>query len=319
MLSKVYSGHSFYHACYYVVNKEGAEVLEYEGIRGHDFKVMAEDFVQQQQMRPQKQQACFHCSLSFYPGEVLSDEKLVKIAKEYLEQLKIVDTQYAITKHTDRRHLHLHVLANMVNNNGKAISDSYIRLRGKKIAQQLTQQYQLVPALDKNLELTNLQALRPSEANKYEVYRAIVEAIPHCRTIEELEKRLQLKGIQTQYKYKGHTQEKQGISFRIKEDCFKGSQVDRKFSLGNLEKIMAMVQKQSYRPTHVPWIMRQEDKQSLHFDEPTMGKQVAKQIDKAIERFVRDMSKPIENYETVPRELIRENNKSKKRRQRHQH
>jgi hypothetical protein len=31
------------------------------------------------------------------------------------------------------------------------------------------------------------------------------------------------------------------------------------------------------------------------------------------------MSKPIENYETVPRELIRENNKSKKRRQRHQH
>jgi hypothetical protein len=67
MLSKVYSGHSFYHACYYVVNKEGAEVLKYEGIRGHDFRVMAEDFVQQQQMRPQKQQACFHCSLSFYP------------------------------------------------------------------------------------------------------------------------------------------------------------------------------------------------------------------------------------------------------------
>jgi hypothetical protein len=319
MLSKVYSGHSFYHACYYVVNKEGAEVLECEGIRGHDFKVMAEDFVQQQQMRPQKQQACFHCSLSFCPGEVLSDEKLVKIAKEYLEQLKIVDTQYSITKHTDTRHLHLHVLANMVNNNGKAISDSYIRLRGKKIAQQLTQQYQLVPALDKNLALTNFHALRQSEANKYEVYQAITEAIPHCRTIEELEKRLQLKGIQTQYKYKAHTQEKQGISFRIKEDCFKGSQVDRKFSLGNLENIMAMVQKQSYRPTHVPWVMRQEHMQSLYFDQPTIGKQVVKQMDQAIERFVRDMTKPMENYETVPRELIKQNKKSKKRRQGHQH
>jgi hypothetical protein len=250
---------------------------------------------------------------------VLSDEKLVKIAKEYLQQLKIVDTQYSITKHTDTRHLHVHILANMVNYNGKAFSDSFIRLRGKKIAQQLTQQYQLVPALDKNLELTNFQALRQSEANKYEVYQAITEAIPHCRTIEELEKRLQLKGIQTEYKYKGHTQEKQGISFKIKEDCFKGSQVDRKFSLGNLERIMAMVQKQSYRPTHVARVMRQEHMQSLHFHQSTLSKQVAKQIDQAIERFVRDMTKPMENYETVPRELIKQNKKSKKRRQGHQH
>jgi hypothetical protein len=68
MLSKVYSGHSFYHACYYVVNKEGAEVLECEGIRGHDFKVMAEDFVHQQQMRPQKKTGMFSLFAKFLPG-----------------------------------------------------------------------------------------------------------------------------------------------------------------------------------------------------------------------------------------------------------
>jgi hypothetical protein len=77
----------------------------------------------------------FSLFAKFLSREVLSDEQLVKIAKEYLEQLKIVDTQYSITKHTDTRHLHVHVLANMVNNEGEAISDSYIRLRGKKIAQ----------------------------------------------------------------------------------------------------------------------------------------------------------------------------------------
>jgi hypothetical protein len=132
-------------------------------------------------------------------------------------------------------------------------------------------------------------------------------------------KKLQLKGIQTQYKYKGHTQEKQGISFRIKDDCFKGSQVDRKFSLGNLEKIMAMVQKQSYQATHAVWARRQEHEQSIHFDKPTIVTKAIKQIDQAIERFVRDMTKPMENYETVPRELIKQNKKSKKRRQGHQH
>ena len=132
MVSKVFSGHSFYHACRYVVNKPGAEVLNCEGVRGHDFKVMSDDFIMQQQLRPQKEKACFHCSLSFYPGEKLGDEIMVKIAKEYLEKMGIVNTQFALTKHTDRKHLHLHIVANMVGNNGKAIPDSFLGLRGKK-------------------------------------------------------------------------------------------------------------------------------------------------------------------------------------------
>jgi len=205
MVSKVFSGHSFYHACRYVVNKPGAEVLEYEGVRGHDYRLMADDFIMQQQMRSEKEKGCFHCSLSFYPGEVLKDELMVKIAKEYLYKLGINNTQFAITKHTDRRHMHLHVVANMVNNNGKALSDSFLGLRGKKIAQQLTKEYSLVQALGKNLELTNHEALRTSEANKYKIYKAIMEALPHCKTMQDLEKKLQLQGIGTQYKYKRQT------------------------------------------------------------------------------------------------------------------
>lgn len=110
---------------------------------------------------------------------------MAKIAKEYLEKLNITETQFAITKHTDRRHVHLHIVANMVNNNGKAITYSYLGLRGKKLAQQLTQQYKLVPALSKKLELTNYQALRQSEANKYTVYKAIMDTChdaKQCRT-----------------------------------------------------------------------------------------------------------------------------------------
>ncbi len=205
MVSKVFSGHSFYHSCRYVVNKQGAEVLEYEGVRGHDFKVMSDDFIMQQQLRPEKEKACFHCSLSFYPGEKLSDELMVRIAKEYLEKLKIINTQFTITKHTDCKHIHLHIVANMVDNNGKAISDSFLGLRGKKTAQQLTEQYNLVPAISKNLELTNYEALRKSEGNKYKVYEAIMKTLPHCRKMEDLEKKLRLQGIETQYKYKGKT------------------------------------------------------------------------------------------------------------------
>jgi hypothetical protein len=228
--------------------------LDAEGVRGYDFKLMAEDFILQSSLRPSKTQACFHSALSFYPGENPGDEKMVQIAREYLEKLNITNTQFAIIKHTDKAHLHLHILANMVDNNGKPIKDNWIGLRGKKVAQQLTRKYLLIPAEGKNLKLTHLEALSQSEADKYKIYQAISENLPLCRTMEDLEKRLLQLGIETQYKYKGKTSEIQGISFKIDNTCFKGSQVDRQFSFGGLQKALAMQLKQELqeRPPQIP-------------------------------------------------------------------
>jgi hypothetical protein len=44
------------------------------------------------------------------------------------------------------------------------------------------------------------------------------------------------KNIETLYRYKGQTKELQGISFEIGEYKYKGSEIDRKFSVKNLEK-----------------------------------------------------------------------------------
>lgn len=239
MISKVFGGHSFYHACRYVCNKTGAEVLEAEGVRGYNYRYMADDFLEQAADRPTKGQACFHAVLSFYPGEKPTDKLMVEIAKKYLEEIGITDTQFAIAKHTDKAHLHLHIIANMVNNEGVSISDSWIGARGKRAAQKLTKEYGLVPAEKKNLALTNLDALGQSERNRYQIYTAIVQCLPFCRNLDGLAAALKKQGIETVFKYKGQTTQRQGISFKIGKDCFKGSKVDRKFSLGNLEKVFA--------------------------------------------------------------------------------
>lgn len=244
MISKIVLASSFYHTGRYIMEKPGAEIIVSEDVREHDYKLMAEDFETQRELRPSKGYACFHAILSFYPGEKPSDEMMKEIAQKYLKELGIVNTQYVITKHTDKAHLHMHILANMVNNDGKAISDSWIGLKGKKVAQRLTQEYKLIPALEKNLRLTNLEALSQSESTKYQIYIAISENLPKCRTIEDLEARLLKLGIETQYKYKGQTQEKQGVSFKKDNVCFKGSQVDRKFSLAGLEKTFELKRKQ---------------------------------------------------------------------------
>jgi hypothetical protein len=249
MISKIFTGHSFRPACRYICNKAGAKVLAAEGVRAHHYNKMADDFLTQQQLHPAKKQACFHGILSFYPGEgeKLGDERMLEIAQKYLEEIGIKNTQYAIAKHTDRAHLHLHIIANLVNNNGQVISDSHVGLRGKKAAQQLTEAYHLMPAKKKNLKLSHPEALTQNEAARYKIYEAILKTLPHCRNLSDLEKQLKEQNITTLYKYKGQTSEKQGISFQLGEDCFKGSKIDRKFSLENLEKYFAYRQQKSER------------------------------------------------------------------------
>ena len=61
--------------------------------------------------------------------------------------------------------------------------------------------------------------------------------------MDELEDRLQKLGIDVLYKFKGQTREKQGISFKMGNISFKGSQIDRKYSLVGLQKILDLQQK----------------------------------------------------------------------------
>ena len=99
-----------------------------------------------------------------------------------------------------------------------------------------------------------------SEVNRYKIYQAIVDSLPHCQTLQDLDLRLMAQGIHTQYKYKGQTQELQGISFRTGKDRFKGSQIDRKFSLGNLQKALAaMRQKRDI----TAWLSPNERKKAI--------------------------------------------------------
>lgn len=170
---------------------------------------------------------------------------MAEIAKEYLREMKIVDTQFAIVKHMDKDHSHLHIIANLVNNKGEAIKDNWIGLKGKKISQKLTRHYGLKEAVSKNLSLINLEALNEKEANRYIIYQAISENLPKCKSLNDLIEKLQQQNIESLYKYKGATNELQGISFKLGEFKYKGSEIDRKFSIGNLQKIIRQQQIQS--------------------------------------------------------------------------
>lgn len=332
MISKVVPADSVYHTCRYMCNKPGTEVLMTEGVREHDFKLMAADFITQQQFRPGKEKAFFHGIVSFHPSEKLSDETLKAIAGQYLQRLGIVNTQYSVVKHNDRSHLHLHIVANMVDNEGNVIKDNFIGLRGKKVAQKLTQEYKLIPAIKKDLSLTHMENMNEHEATRYRIYMAIAANLPKSNTMEELVTRLQKQGIETQFKYKGQTQEKQGVSFKTDNYSFKGSQVDRKFSLAGLQKALAQGVNEDIEQVQEPkektiqtqnagLISRRTHALSKSASEkvaPNVAAlKKASKLFREMNKIAEDLLKPESTEENLPYELTQEGYLRKKRKQAH--
>ncbi|WP_426669441.1 relaxase/mobilization nuclease domain-containing protein [Mucilaginibacter sp. McL0603] len=227
-------GKSFGGCIRYNMLKPEAEVLLAEGVRYAQVSQATADFNMQRKMNPGLGQAVGHMILSFSPNEVekITNELMVTIAGEYLQKMKIGETQLLMIRHSDRAHPHLHIIYNRVDNNGKTITDNFQWRRNINVCKELTKEHNLY--LAKGKDAVNRQQLKGSDQVKYLIYDAIRSQVKNVYSIGELERRLQLKGIRTVYKLKSGSNEIQGISFG-KDGCmFKGSEIDRNFSYSKL-------------------------------------------------------------------------------------
>ena len=86
----------------------------------------------------------FHCSLNPHPDEKLSDERLMQIAKEYMEGLGYGRQPYIVFKHNDIAREHIHIVSLRVNGNGRKINDRFEKRRSKKITDALERKYGLI-------------------------------------------------------------------------------------------------------------------------------------------------------------------------------
>ncbi|WP_341837849.1 relaxase/mobilization nuclease domain-containing protein [Chitinophaga pollutisoli] len=235
MISKVITGKSFAGCCRYVCRKEDhVKILHVNCVREANPKDMAADFEDNRRRLHNKHRAVFHGILSFHPSERVTESLMTLIACQYLDRLKITDTQFAIVKHSDKAHQHLHIIANLVNMKGKAISDSWLGLRGKKVAQALTLEHGLKVAQGRTPKLTP-PARGSEEAVKEEIFSAIATALVLCKSFVHLENVLAHSRIDIMYKRNGKG-EVTGISFRKGKYAFKGSDIHRNFSFAGFQK-----------------------------------------------------------------------------------
>ena len=160
MISKVRSLQAGFRVVVMFATQDNKEfvVMKAEGVRMWNPQHTIQDFKIQASFNKGIEKNCLHVILSHHPEDgdkILGREH--EILENYLEILKthgidFDETQYIIYKHNDKRHAHYHLLANMVNNNGKRFNDSHIGYKMKYTSKEITKKYGLTPAVRKELQ-----------------------------------------------------------------------------------------------------------------------------------------------------------------------
>ena len=236
MIAKLMKGSGFKGVINYILDpKKGTELIDSSGVRTDDISHIIQNFIDQTNLNPRVSKVVGHISLSFSTQDSLklSNEFMTQVAREYMAKMGIKDTQYIIGRHFDKDHPHVHIAFNRIDNHGKTISDKNDRFRSEKICKELTTKYDLYFASGK--EKIKEHRLKEPDKTKYEIYQALREKIPKSRNWKSLLAHLRNEGIDVRFKYKGNTQEVQGIIFEKNGYHFNGSKVDRSCSYSKID------------------------------------------------------------------------------------
>lgn len=250
MIAKIMKGSDFRGVVNYILNDEkGTQIIDAYGLFLENNDTIARGFIGQAQMNPKVTKVVGHIALSFSKEDAprLNNAVMAQIAREYMERMVIKDTQYIIGRHFDKEHPHMHIAFNRIDNNGKTISDRNDRFRSERICKELTMKYGLHFANGK--EQVKMDRLREPDKTRYELYQILKTEVGRCRAWKTLLDRLERQGVGVQFKYKGQTDEIQGIMFSMNGYRFNGLKVDWQFSFS---KIDATLPRNNYGERQTP-------------------------------------------------------------------
>lgn len=248
MISRTVIGRSFGGLARYLVEghkgqdaDKQAELLGSAGVRTDTVAHMIADFNLGRKLHPELGKAVWHTSLSFDPDDAakLTGEKMRAIAEDYMQEMKLTGTQYAIIRHRDRPgHEHVHIIANRVADDGHTISDSNSFLRSKEALTKLIQRHELTPPQGLRVEKQHPKLLEGADKAKHEVKEVLHQALATATDRPALLATLRAEKINAQ-EFTNKAGTVVGISFEKDGHSFKGSAVAREYSLAGLDKQLA--------------------------------------------------------------------------------
>ena len=271
MIGKVKVNQSFGAMCRYVLQEKtpdkGAEVLAAHGVRIDSAAHMAADFDAVRAMRPGLGKAVLHVALAFpaEEKEKVTPEVMGRIAQDYLKGLQIdpENTQWAVVRHQDKAHPHMHLVVNRVDLDGQTVSDQFIRSRSVDVCKGIEQQYGLIVADQVGRQQAReigptpaqVKATTPKEEQSAEwsrarqgIGRALSYTAGQACSFDELREALRPRGIELAL-IRRKDGSAAGVVFEQGGHRVKGSQVGREYSAAGLQASFDRPREQAQEPT----------------------------------------------------------------------
>ncbi|MDJ1470251.1 relaxase/mobilization nuclease domain-containing protein [Xanthocytophaga flava] len=171
----------------------------------------------------------WHQTFNFPIGEKISNETMVKIARDFATDFGFEDNQYMVFRHKDKAHEHFHIVANRVNEKGKnTASDKHNYERIQQFCRKMEQKYKL-QTVDNHRQKVDARHNRKND--QLERMKKILDSqMPKCKTLSELSIALKKQGVVVNLG--------RGISFTDQRFgiTFKGSDLGRVYSRQHIEK-----------------------------------------------------------------------------------
>ena len=227
MIAKIVKGSGFREVTGYIIDsKKDARIIAHAGLFIEDVDTITKAFEAQAGMNPKVSRPVGHIALGFSQEDEsrLTSRIMAEIALEYMERMGIKNTQFFIARHFDKEHPHIHIAYNRIDNDGRTISDKNERLRSARICKELTLKYGLHMAKGKDHVKT--ERLREPDKTKYELYSLLKTEVRKAGNWKELIAGLSEKGVDVRFKYKGKSDEVQGVVFIMNGYSFSYSKID---------------------------------------------------------------------------------------------
>ena len=237
MISKVVIGRDMYQLLRYVETKEGAYLLD-TNLAARNLQEMANEFMVSAALKQSLSRYVWHTTLSVESDEKLSDRQWGAIALDYLERMDFGSSQYAVYKHCDTEHHHIHIVASRIDlADGTVVSDSWNWPRSEAAVREIEKRYhlrQLEPSTQKMEAAPTTEEVRMARRTgktpiRLKIQAEVKEALSKSESLEAFVDNLAQRGVSVRL----YRREEQltGISYGLNGIAFPGGKLGKMFSL----------------------------------------------------------------------------------------
>ncbi len=223
--------------------KQRAELLDHNFIQ-YNRNSVAKEIDVIGKLRPKLTRDAYHVSLNFAKSDKLDNKQLVSLTQEYLKGMGFTENLYAIWKHNDADHLHVHALASRIKYDGSVVSDSNNYKRSEALCRKLETKYDLQQvqsskeALERSPNKDELEMIQRTGnlSNRMMMQEAVKSAVRSSNTVAIFISNCEKQGIHLLFNQSASTGRVSGITYVMDGFVAKGQKLGNMYKWNNINQ-----------------------------------------------------------------------------------